>query len=87
MYLSAAGVAYSLAHFGAGVGPIHLKNVECNDNEKNLIECSNNSFVTCNSGHSEDAGVRCQGIYFSVPIWSEHHLLQCGSYIFNSSLQ
>ena len=52
---------FSNAHFGAGVGPIHLDNVGCTGTEGSLIECPRNSFVTCYSGHSEDAGVRCQG--------------------------
>jgi len=55
-------VPFSNAHFGAGVGPIHLDNVGCTGTEGSLIECPHSSFVSCYSGHSEDAGVRCQGI-------------------------
>ena len=55
-------VAFSHAHFGAGQGPIHMNNVGCSGVENDLINCSHHSFVRCNSGHAEDAGVRCQGI-------------------------
>ena len=54
-------VAFSSAHFGAGIGPIYLDDVDCTGSESNLIECSRSSNVTCTSGHSQDAGVRCQG--------------------------
>ena len=54
-------MAFSGAHFGAGVGPIHLDNVVCSGNESNLTDCQSNIFVSCYSGHSEDAGLRCQG--------------------------
>ena len=56
-------MAFSSAYFGAGVGPIHLDNVDCTGSERKLIECPNNIFVRCTNGHSEDAGVRCQGIF------------------------
>ena len=59
LYIDA--VHFSSAHFGAGTGPIHLSNVDCNGRESNLIECSRSSTVNCTNGHSEDAGVRCQG--------------------------
>ena len=59
-------VAFSHAHFGAGSGPIHLNNVDCSGSETNLINCSQNSLFHCNSGHSADAGVRCQGRQFSI---------------------
>ena len=61
-------VAFHSAHFGTGVGPIHLDNVACSGNENNLIDCSYSSFVTCSSGHHEDAGVRCQGRSLCVAV-------------------
>ena len=65
-------VAFSSAHFGAGVGPIYLDNVDCDGSESNLINCSNSSFFSCYSGHSEDAGVRCQGRHLHiVDLYSE----------------
>ena len=58
----AAGIAYSNAHFGAGTGTIYLDKVGCTGSENNLIDCSRSSTVRCTYGHSEDAGVRCQGL-------------------------
>ena len=54
-------VAFSSAHFGAGIGPIHLDYVDCTGSENNLTSCPHSSSIRCSSGHSEDAGVRCQG--------------------------
>ena len=54
-------VAFSNAHFGTGVGPIYLDNVDCNGSESNLADCAKSFTVNCFSGHNEDAGVRCQG--------------------------
>ena len=53
-------VAFTNAHFGAGVGPIYLDNVDCSGSESNLTDCFRSFIVSCYS-HSEDAGVRCQG--------------------------
>ena len=66
VFMPTDAVAFSRAHFGAGSGPIHLNNVDCSGSETNLINCSQNSLFHCNSGHSVDAGVRCQGRQFSV---------------------
>jgi len=57
-------VAFSHAHFGAGQGPVHFNSVNCSGIENDLFNCSHNSFIRCNSGHAEDAGVRCQGREF-----------------------
>lgn len=54
-------VAFSSAHFGRGAGPIYGGSVDCSGTESNLIDCLNNFFFGCFRGHSEDAGVRCQG--------------------------
>ena len=54
-------MAFSGAHFGAGAGPIYLDDVGCSGSESSLLDCSNSSIVSCYGGHSEDAGVRCQG--------------------------
>ena len=53
-------VAFTNAHFGAGTGTIYLDNVGCTGSENNLIDCPRSSAVSCTSGHTEDAGVRCQ---------------------------
>ena len=55
-------VAFSNAHFGAGTGTIYLDNVGCTGSETNLTSCPRSSSVYCYRGHSEDAGVRCQGL-------------------------
>jgi len=60
-FVSTDAVAFSRAHFGAGTGTIYLDNVGCSGSEANLIDCSRSTSVSCSSGHSEDAGVRCQG--------------------------
>ena len=54
-------VAFSSSHFGAGTGAVYLDNVECTGSETNLTDCSQSSTDNCTCGHSEDAGVRCQG--------------------------
>ena len=54
-------MAFNGPHFGQGVGPIHLDNVECTGSEANLTHCSHASAVICFGGHTKDAGVRCQG--------------------------
>ena len=61
-------VAFSGAHFGAGTGTIFLDNTGCSGDEARLIDCTRASSVTCFSGHSEDAGVRCQieGLFNSI---------------------
>ena len=57
-------MAFGNAHFGAGIGPIHLDNIGCNGSEENLIDCSRSSFVSCyRYGHRNDAGVRCQSMF------------------------
>ena len=59
-------VAFGNSHFGAGVGPIYLDDVECSGSESTLANCSSRSLIYCYGGHSEDAGVRCQGIVSCV---------------------
>ncbi len=53
-------VAFSAAHFGAGIGSTFLDGVSCGGNEDSLIDCTRASSVICSNGHNEDAGVRCQ---------------------------
>ena len=72
MLISTDAVAFSRAHFGAGTGTIYLVGVGCLGSEKNLIDCAQSSTVSCFGGHSEDAGVRCQGLdklCTSVAFW------------------
>ena len=60
IYYPTDAVAFTNAHFGAGNGTIYLDNVGCTGSENNLIDCPRSSTVSCTSGHTEDAGVRCQ---------------------------
>ena len=59
IYLGA--LAFSSAHFGPGNGRIFVDDVFCSGREERLIDCYRSSTVSCSRGHSEDAGVRCQG--------------------------
>lgn len=61
MHDIADAVAFSGGYFGAGSGTIYLDEVGCTGIETRLIDCSRSSYVYCRYGHSEDAGVRCQG--------------------------
>jgi len=66
-FISTDAVAFSNAHFGAGIGPIHLHAVGCNGREASLTDCPEvRSTIYCLQGHSVDAGVRCQGLISSV---------------------
>lgn len=55
-------IAIGKAHFGSGVGPIHLDNLECTGDEETLEMCPvQGVFITPNCVHDEDASVVCQG--------------------------
>ena len=60
-FVSTDAVAFSSAHFGAGVGLIYLDNVDCSGSESRLTDCLHSSSASCRFDHNEDAGVRCQG--------------------------
>ena len=62
MFVPTDAVAFGNAHFGAGSGSIHIDDVGCIGNENILINCPQSSTVYCRYAHSEDAGVRCQGL-------------------------
>ncbi|XP_071957941.1 uncharacterized protein [Antedon mediterranea] len=49
------------AQFGQGLGPIMYDDVQCTGYETDIRRCSNNGFKVHNCGHSEDAGVICDG--------------------------
>ena len=48
--------------FGSGMDPIWLDNSVCNGDESSLLECNTNPIGHHNCDHSEDAGLRCNGI-------------------------
>ena len=60
---SVGSVALSGAFFGSGSGDIFLDNVVCRGTESSLLQCNTNSIGQHNCDHSEDAGVRCEGIH------------------------
>lgn len=53
--------AHGDAHFGEGFGPIWLDEFDCAGDESSIIECTHDGFATHDCGHSEDAGVICEG--------------------------
>ena len=51
------------AAFGEGIGSIFLDNLMCKGNESTLMDCVDDENIgTHNCEHSEDAGVRCEGM-------------------------
>ena len=52
-------MAFSNAHFGAGIGSTFLDDVICSGSELSLLDCTRAGTVNCYTGHQEDAGVRC----------------------------
>ena len=66
MFSPLGATAYSRAYFGRGTGPILLDDVGCTGGESRLLDCSSYHGVGIhNCAHSEDAGVRCTGTYFT----------------------
>ena len=63
-YVLPAGQALLNAYFGQGTGPIVMDNVQCAGSENQLLACSSARLLAFSSNclHSEDAGVRCEGI-------------------------
>ena len=57
----ACSLAYSLARFGQGSGPIQLDEVRCDGTEAMLGACPANPVGVNDCSHFEDAGVGCQG--------------------------
>ena len=62
--LSPAGsIPVRNAAFGEGIGSILLDNLMCEGHESSLLDCvASEDIGTHNCEHSEDAGVRCEGV-------------------------
>ena len=56
-------VALGKSYFGSGSGAIYLDSVVCNGSEGTLQQCAANPIGVHNCDHSEDAGVRCGGMF------------------------
>ncbi|ORU90483.1 MAG: hypothetical protein A6F71_05825 [Cycloclasticus sp. symbiont of Poecilosclerida sp. M] len=53
------------SYYGEGTGMILLDDVSCAGNENSLLQCSrrlSSPLFSTNCDHSEDAGVKCEGI-------------------------
>ena len=58
--------AYGQAYFGDGQGEIYIENVQCNGSESTLEDCPASEVGVHDCTHSEDAGIRCQGMWVCV---------------------
>ena len=60
------GIPYINAHFGAGSGPIYFTDVSCatrrSYRESSLFQCNSAPILSSDCTHSEDAGVKCEGM-------------------------
>ena len=60
--ITVAGIAYSNAQFGPGTGRIYLTDVSCSSSKTSLLQCNSDPILSSGCTHSEDAGVKCEGI-------------------------
>ena len=60
-------VPLSQGYFGQSTSrSIYLDNVVCNGDESSLLDCEHEPVGVHNCDHSEDAGVRCEGIQYCI---------------------
>jgi len=79
---SGGAVALKRAFFGSSPSrPIYLDNVGCNGSEPSLLNCTANEVGVSNCDHSEDAGVRCNGmshwksLFIFKLLYSKYHYM------------
>ena len=75
-HFSIGAVAFSNAHFGAGIGSVFLNSVSCSGREIGILDCPF-STSTSSCSHSDDAGMRCQGMLIHVytgNCWLVHNI-------------
>ena len=54
---------YSASRFGAGSGPVWLKNIKCNGNEQSVEDCPGIDWTPKDCSHSLDVGISCGFIH------------------------
>lgn len=64
-----------VGRYDPGSGPIYLDEVRCTGSEPSIVNCSSSRQHDCD--HSEDAGVRCEGIGMKTSIFAlvQHTML------------
>ena len=60
------GNAIATRHFGSGSGSIAFDDLACSGNEISLLFCPHLGLFSHNCGHSEDAGVICEGTHVGM---------------------
>ena len=74
------GTAYSNAYYGSGSGLIYLTDVSCTSSSTSLLQCNSDPILSGGCSHSEDAGVKCEGMQGS------NHLEESAQYYIGFSL-
>ena len=55
------GIAKLNSHYGASSGQIWLDDVACTSSNTKLLQCSSSPIGSHSCGHSDEAGVKCEG--------------------------
>ena len=55
-----ATTSWQSAHFGLGLGPVFMDNVNCDGNEERLQDCVFRGWGVSDCPHSKDASVTCE---------------------------